>query len=89
VQTGFTIGVLPGIAQRLVDGRFALPQRPAFRRLVADLAKAAVLAAPAHGAISVGDFQRRAVKIGSKPVEFTFPIMNMVIKSCHRILVYL
>jgi hypothetical protein len=52
MQTGFTIGV----AQRLVDGRFDLPQRPAFRRLVADFAKAAVLAAPAHSSSTSVDY---------------------------------
>ncbi len=84
MQTGFAVGVLPGVAQRLVDGRFALTQRPAFRGLVADFAKAAILPAPAHRAIAVGDLQRRAVQISGEPVAFSVLRLDMVIDSRQR-----
>ncbi len=51
---------------------------------MAHLAKAAVLAAPAHRAALVGYFQRRAVQVGVEPVNFTAALITKVIHPRQR-----
>ena len=51
---------------------------------MAHLAKAAVLAAPAHRAALVGHFQRRAVQVGVEPVNLTAVLVTKVIHPRQR-----
>ncbi|MBP2194592.1 hypothetical protein JOJ88_000028 [Pantoea cypripedii] len=67
MQSGFPVGVLSGVAQRLMMQRRQPGQAVEAFRLPADLAKAAVLPAPAHRAPGICHFQRRTVQVRAEP----------------------
>ncbi|MCF8582523.1 hypothetical protein L2X67_22320 [Enterobacter ludwigii] len=51
---------------------------------MAHLAKAAVLAAPAHRAMLISHLQRRAVQVGVEPVNLTAALVTKVLLPCQR-----
>jgi len=67
VQAGFVVGVLAGVAQRLMQRWLAAGEALEAFALAFYLPKAVVLAAPAHCAGFIADFQRGAVEVCAEP----------------------
>ncbi|ORM94496.1 hypothetical protein HA50_14500 [Pantoea cypripedii] len=84
MQSGFPVGVLSGVAQRLMMQRRQPGQAVKAFRLPADLAKAAVLPAPAHRALCIRHLQRRTVQVRAEPEYLSLRGILLMVDSRQR-----